>query len=61
MTSNNPQKWRGLFRGPFFLQTFAAHLSAIDGAARIPDLHDKPSPPGPVGAIGLAAASVCAF
>jgi hypothetical protein len=59
-TSDDSQKWRGLFRGPFVLQTFAAHLSAIDGSTRVPGLHDKHSP-NAVGALGLAAASVHAF
>jgi len=55
--SNDSQKWKGRFGGPFILQTFAAHLSAIDGHKQIPDLHDRPSP-NAVGALGLAAASV---
>ena len=60
-TSNNSQKWKGLFRSSFVLQTFAAHLSAIDGYVQVPgDLHDKPSPHA-AGALGLAAASVCTF
>jgi hypothetical protein len=58
--SDDSQKWRGLFRGPFVLQTFAAHLSAIEGSVCVPNLHDKPSP-NAVGALGLAAASVRAF
>jgi hypothetical protein len=56
--ANDSQTWRGLFCGPFVLQAFAAHLSAIDGSARVPNLHDTPSP-NAVGALGLAAASVC--
>jgi hypothetical protein len=57
-SSNDSQKWKGLFRSPFVLQTFAAHLSAIDGCVRVPNLHDTPSP-NAGGALGLAAASVC--
>ena len=37
---------------------FAAHLMAIEGSVRIPDLHDKPMTAA-VGGLGLAAASVC--
>ena len=44
----------------FIIQTFAAHLSAIDGFARVSDLHDKPFA-NAAGALGLAAASVCAL
>lgn len=58
--SNDSQNWRGRFGGPFVLQAFAAHLSAIDGSARVPNLHDKPTP-NAVGALGLAAASVSAL
>lgn len=55
--SNDSQHWKGVFRGPFILQTFAAHLSALNGSVKVPGLHDKPSPPA-VGALGMAAASV---
>jgi len=51
------KKWKGTFRGAFVLQTFAVHLSAIDGSACVPNLHDEPSP-NAVGALGVAAASV---
>lgn len=53
------QKWKGLFRSPFVLQTFAAHLGAIEGSVKVPDLHglDKPTPVM-AGGLGLAAASV---
>ena len=53
------QKWKGLFRSPFILQTFAAHLGAIDGSVKILGLHgpDKPIPVM-AGGLGLAAASV---
>jgi len=55
--SNNSQKWRGLFHSPFVLQTFAAHLSAINSSAWVPGLHDKPTHHA-VGVLGLAATSV---
>lgn len=58
--SNDSQEWRGLFRGPFVLQTFAAHFSCIDGAVRIPSLHGNDKPGRANGGLGLAAASVCA-
>jgi len=59
--TNNSQKWKGLFRGPFVLQVFAAHLSAIDSSVRVPNLHDGKPTPDAIGALGLAAASVCAL
>jgi hypothetical protein len=55
--SNDSQHWKGVFRGPFILQTFAAHLSTLNGLVKVPGLHDKPSPPA-VGGLGMAAASV---
>ena len=52
----------GLFCGPFVLQTFAAHLSAIDRSVQVPDLLDISfANANGVGALGLAAASVCPF
>jgi hypothetical protein len=42
--SNDSQMWRGLFRSPFILQTFATHLLAIDGCVQVPGLHNKPTP-----------------
>ena len=60
--SNDSQKWRGLFGGPFVIKTFAAHLSAIDGCVHVPGLHDSDTPTSnAVGALGLAAASVSAL
>lgn len=57
--NNIIQKWKGLFRGPFILQTFAAHLTAIEGSQKILGLHDPDKPtPAAIGALGLAAASV---
>ncbi|KAH9023765.1 hypothetical protein EDB85DRAFT_1894623 [Lactarius pseudohatsudake] len=53
------KKWKGLFRSPFILQTFAAHLGAIEGSQKVPDLHEPNAPtPLPIGALGLAAAAV---
>jgi hypothetical protein len=58
--SNDSQ--RGLFGGPFVIKTFATHLSAIDGCQQVSDLHDSDEPHlKAVGALGLAAASVCAL
>ncbi|KAI0284419.1 hypothetical protein BC826DRAFT_158259 [Russula brevipes] len=53
------KKWKGLFRGPFVLQTFATHLAAIEGSVpvMILDPHGKPTTAA-VGGLGLAAASV---
>jgi hypothetical protein len=59
-TSNDSQEWKGGFRSGLVLQTFAVHLSSIEGSVEVPDLCDKPLP-YPIGALGLAAASVCAF
>jgi hypothetical protein len=57
--NNTFQKWKGLLRSPFVLQTFAAHLAAIEGSVKISSLHDIDKPtPTMVGGLGLAAASV---
>lgn len=57
--NNSYQNWKGLFRGPLILQTFAAHLGAIEGSVKVPDIHG-PDTPTPVmaGGLGMAAASV---
>jgi hypothetical protein len=55
---NTSQKWKGLFHSPFVLQTFAAHLTAIKGSMRVPNLHDKLTATT-MGRLGLAATSVC--
>ena len=53
------QKWKGLFHSPFVLQTFAAHLTAIEGSMRVPNLHDaNKATPTVIGGLGLSAASV---
>jgi hypothetical protein len=57
------QNWKGLFRSPFILQVFSAHLAAIEGSVTISGLHhddpqsNKPTPTM-AGALGLSAASV---
>jgi len=52
----------GLFRNPFILQTFASHLSAIEGSMKILGLHDADKPtPTACGALGLCVASVSAL
>ena len=56
--SNDSQKWKGLFHWPFVLRNFAAHLLVIEGSVNVFGLHDTPAP-AVVGALGLAAASVC--
>ncbi|KAH8979504.1 hypothetical protein EDB86DRAFT_2814567 [Lactarius hatsudake] len=55
---DDKKKWKGLFRSPLVLQTFAAHLTAIKGSVRVSGLHDHQSTPTAVGGLGLAAASV---
>ncbi|KAI9511580.1 hypothetical protein F5148DRAFT_1146743 [Russula earlei] len=50
-------KWKGLFHGPFILQTFAACLTAIEGSAKVFNLHDNPIP-RVIGGLGLATALV---
>ncbi|KAH9000052.1 hypothetical protein EDB92DRAFT_1939740 [Lactarius akahatsu] len=53
------KKWKGLFRSPFILQTFAAHLEAIEGSQKVPNLHGPNTPiPLPIGGLGMAAAAV---
>ncbi|KAF8483697.1 hypothetical protein DFH94DRAFT_723573 [Russula ochroleuca] len=53
------KKWRGHFRNPLVVKTFAAHLTATEGAKDIPGLHDTDEEtPAPIGALALACASV---
>jgi hypothetical protein len=59
--SNDSQNWRGLFRSPLILKTFAAHLSCTDGAKQIPGLHTDNESPRANGGLGLSVASVCAI
>jgi hypothetical protein len=54
-----PQKYKGAFRGPFVLQTFAASLIAFQGARKIDGLDDPDkSVPRSYGGLALAAAAV---
>ncbi|KAM6497209.1 hypothetical protein JOM56_007682 [Amanita muscaria] len=56
---DDKKKWKGLFRNPFVVRTFAAHLGAIEGSVKVPGLHDLDKrTPAMVGGLGLAAASV---
>ncbi|OBZ67131.1 hypothetical protein A0H81_12922 [Grifola frondosa] len=49
---------KGLFRTPFILQTFALHLTAIEGAVHIPGLYANDAVPRPNGAFALAVTAV---
>ena len=54
-----PQKYKGAFRGPFVLQTFAACLNAFQGACRIVGLDDPNKPiKKSYGGLALSAAAV---
>jgi len=48
------QFFKGLFRGPLILRTFAVHFTAINGAVKVMDWEDEPARSGLV----LAAAAV---
>ena len=48
------QYFRGFFRGPLVLRTFAAHFAAVNGAVEVAGLKDEPAR----GSLVLAAASV---
>lgn len=52
------QTFKGLFRGPLVLQTFASHINAMSGAVQAPGLYPGNKVPVPHGALGLAAAAV---
>ena len=58
---NAQQKFKGVFRGSFIIQTFAAHFHAIAGSKRISALEDVglASSPDPRGALALSTAAVC--
>jgi hypothetical protein len=59
MKNNVIQKWKGLFHSPLVVQTFAVHLTAMEGALKVPGLHDPPHlTPAANGGLGLAVASV---
>ena len=49
-------KRKGIFAGPFIVQTFTAHFSASQGALHVPSIGDLG---GPFIALALSAAAVC--
>ena len=51
------QDFRGLYQGAFIIQTLGEHFSAIDGAQKIPGVHDENAKP--CGALALSIAAVC--
>ncbi|KAI0248045.1 hypothetical protein BJV78DRAFT_850438 [Lactifluus subvellereus] len=53
---DDPKKFTGAFLGPFILQTFAAHLTAIKGARNLSSLNDPGN--APCGGLALCAAAV---
>ncbi|KIM86487.1 hypothetical protein PILCRDRAFT_4965 [Piloderma croceum F 1598] len=56
---NDPKKYKGAFCGPFVLQTFAASLTALQGARKIDGLDDPDeSVARSYGGLALAAAAV---
>ncbi|KAF8268670.1 hypothetical protein EI94DRAFT_1800187 [Lactarius quietus] len=54
------KKWKGLFRSPLVIQTFAVHLTATEGAQVVPNLHGPQleQTPTATGGLGLATVSV---
>ncbi|KAN0130427.1 hypothetical protein V8E53_011828, partial [Lactarius tabidus] len=53
------KKWKGLFRSPLVVQTFAVHLTATEGALKVPSLHNPPHlTPMANSGLGLAVVSV---
>src|SRR5215471_8841048 len=53
------QEYKGLFRSPFIVQTFAAHFTAIQGAVKVPLIGDPHSPDTlPTCGLALSAAAV---
>jgi hypothetical protein len=57
--SNDVQKWKGLFHSPLVVQTFAAHLTATEGAQKVSSLHNPPQlTPTAISGLGLAAVSM---
>ncbi|KAF8267176.1 hypothetical protein EI94DRAFT_1802114 [Lactarius quietus] len=54
------KKWKGLFHSPLVIQTFAAHLTATEGAQVVPNLHGPQLEQTPMatGSLGLATVSV---
>ena len=58
-SNNTRQQYKGAFRGPFVLQTFAASLTALQGTRKIDDLDDPDkSVARSYGGLALAAAAV---
>ena len=58
------KKWRGLFRSGSVIGTFAAHLTAAQGARRVPELEvesKRPAYDHSYGALALSAAGVSQF
>ena len=58
------KEWRGLFRGGAVIGTFVAHLSAAQGAKRVPKLEvgsNKPPYSHSYGALALSAARVSQY
>jgi hypothetical protein len=56
------QDYKGLFHGPFVLQTFAAHFTAIVGAVKVPSIGSGASPSKqPTAALAMSAAAVCSI
>jgi hypothetical protein len=51
------QDFRGLYQGPFIVQTLGEHFSSIDGARDVPNLFDENDRPR--GALALSIAAVC--
>jgi hypothetical protein len=49
-------KRKGIFGGPFIVQTFTVHFSANQGALRVPKIGDMGQP---FVALALSAAAVC--
>ena len=53
------QDFWGLYQGTFIIQTLGEHFSAIDGAQKVPGIHDKNARPR--GALALSITAVCDF
>ena len=53
-------KCKGIFGGPFVIQTFTAHFSATQGTLDVPSIGDV-SGVGPFVALALSVTAVCLF
>jgi hypothetical protein len=51
------QNFWGLYQGAFIIKTLGEHFSVIDGARRIPGVHDQNAKPH--GALALSIAQYC--